>query len=1532
MLTLTPTQAQLFAQLSLARQQGAQLLEQPYLQGIKNHVIERYSEQAHFLYELLQNADDAKASKARFILTSQELLFAHNGKIHFSLTDPNTEHLDHQQQRLGHINAITSIGHSNKHQAQIGKFGIGFKAIFQYMETPEIYDPPFCFKIERFIVPVRLDNDHPARKIGETLFKLPFSSQLPARETYAIILEKLKTLTHPLLFLRHLTEIKWQTDQGDEGNYTKYVKPILLAHTIPNLTTKRIRLQQLINHNTQTEYFWAFIQHIPKNALHDLHYELCVAYPLITEKPRKFPIYCFFPTERPSHLGFILQAPFLLTNSRENIQINDPWNQQLIAKLATLIAHSLPLLKKLKLLTEAFFKTLPTYEADFSPESRLRPIYEAVLHTLQTQALLPTETGSFVHSQQAYLAENHELSQLVSSQQLAQLLDIPGAAWVFPTLAPQSKLWKYVRDHLTATKTVLTTSDLFKKIPISFITAQTDEWLIQFYSYLLEKASTLWQSPHSLLRYQPIIRLADNRMLAPYTIGSYHPQVYLPTEQNSEYPTVKLCFVGNERSLQFLQALGITQPTEYEEIIYYLIPRYSETMVVPDSTLHADFKKFFHYFLVCPWQKRTAYLNLLSQLPFCRSVSHPDRQPGRQAPAQLYLRTPTLVHYFKFHTGIQWLDREFYQDIAEEVEEAKWLEFLQALGVADQPRLLKIPPPFSKEDRQRICRYKCTRDHFHELGFSYDYDLEGLAAFLAHPGLENSRLLWELLQPLTAKEEVFQGQYQWFYRKLHTYRFESQFLTQLKETAWLYNAALNCVKPAELVVSELAVHYEVQSYAAKVLLDKLGVVSQYLPEFTQEQRDKYELGEQMWQLAVHQGQAPMSLLTQWQSFLVQQQAKGESVLNSNTSTALQVLDKRRQVLQDQQSQLAYQLDRLNDIQVLQVQLQTTEKYSFLWFKLLLQLEQLLSYESLQTQRLGSQFHLSFGAVEKENDYALILRLPAQTIPNLIEDSPNLSLQLGVGQQRLQWGVHSLYVKGLTVHVQLKSAVPAVDLSKVQRVVLTTHNPVLILEALARAFDALSLPDEYLLPAHLPKSLDFVIGPPGTGKTTYLVQEKIQPLLKKRLKILVLTPTNQAADVLFKKLSPIAQVWQVPLIRFGKNTVVAWNNPKTVETTVGSLSHWQSYTLITTLARLTYEGFNVFSKEKLHELPWDVIVFDEASMLLLAGVAYVFCRYSEAQFILSGDPEQIAPIAMSREWQVETVYTFVQFDPFSTSTALKTVFLGTQYRSLPPIGHVYSHLSYQGRLQHARTMPVLAPVWLRGERVAPITVIEFPVLVEEALYQPLRLAHSSPYHLYSALLTVELIVHLLAANPELAKPDQLGVVCPYSAQAHVLDKLLKARLLGLPAPLVGTVHSFQGYECPMIITVLNPPVHSHPNSLLNQQSVLNVAISRAQDYLILVLPDSNEFPVLQRIKAICRHPEVVPHCQWVSARKMEHRLFEQEQYLKEHCHLESHQSINVYAASLGNYQISHAESSVDIVWSPNQRGESLKAGDRVKSLD
>ena len=59
---MTEQEKKFFEKLTEDRSDSAKTLEKPSMRGVKRSVVEKYSDQAHFIYELIQNADDAGAS------------------------------------------------------------------------------------------------------------------------------------------------------------------------------------------------------------------------------------------------------------------------------------------------------------------------------------------------------------------------------------------------------------------------------------------------------------------------------------------------------------------------------------------------------------------------------------------------------------------------------------------------------------------------------------------------------------------------------------------------------------------------------------------------------------------------------------------------------------------------------------------------------------------------------------------------------------------------------------------------------------------------------------------------------------------------------------------------------------------------------------------------------------------------------------------------------------------------------------------------------------------------------------------------------------------------------------------------------------------------------------------------------------------------------------------------------------------------------------------------------------------------------
>ena len=96
-------------------------------------IINQYSDRTHFIYEILQNAEDAGATHVKFHLERERLVIYHNGRP-FDEKD---------------IEGVCGIANGTKEDGtRIGHFGIGFKSVYCYTEKPHIYSGKYHFVIK----------------------------------------------------------------------------------------------------------------------------------------------------------------------------------------------------------------------------------------------------------------------------------------------------------------------------------------------------------------------------------------------------------------------------------------------------------------------------------------------------------------------------------------------------------------------------------------------------------------------------------------------------------------------------------------------------------------------------------------------------------------------------------------------------------------------------------------------------------------------------------------------------------------------------------------------------------------------------------------------------------------------------------------------------------------------------------------------------------------------------------------------------------------------------------------------------------------------------------------------------------------------------------------------------------------------------------------------------------------------------------------------------------------------------------------
>lgn len=162
--------------------------------GFRRLLTELYPDTAHFIFELLQNAEDSSATEVFFKLYEDRLEFLHNGPKLFTIKD---------------VRSITNIGDSAKSDdpTSIGKFGVGFKAVFSYTNTPEIHSGNFHFSIKNLIVPEWIGG---CSYESKTSFILPFDNVNKTKGcAFAEIKKHLEGLDEgAILFLSNIKKIR----------------------------------------------------------------------------------------------------------------------------------------------------------------------------------------------------------------------------------------------------------------------------------------------------------------------------------------------------------------------------------------------------------------------------------------------------------------------------------------------------------------------------------------------------------------------------------------------------------------------------------------------------------------------------------------------------------------------------------------------------------------------------------------------------------------------------------------------------------------------------------------------------------------------------------------------------------------------------------------------------------------------------------------------------------------------------------------------------------------------------------------------------------------------------------------------------------------------------------------------------------------------------------------------------------------------------------------------------------------------------
>lgn len=515
------------------RERSKQDYGQKFEEWAPRILVDQYSDRTHFIFELIQNAEDAGATYVTFSLYPDRLVLCHNGK-------PFTE---------ADIQGICGI-RSTKDEPEsgkIGRFGIGFKSVYAYTKTPRIYSGQYSFRICNLVLPYAEENEATG---DDTILILPFDGEVNPETAYNEIGDALKKyLSSDVLFaLCNVRNISCKI-YPDENEWSVSKEFTQVDNGVDKvlLTQKPIdSAKKLLVFRTQDKQ------------------PILIGYELETDgqgKDRVIPteqhyLYVFFQTAVETHQTFYIHVPFSTTPARDNVRHNEV-NQFLAEKLAALFADSVRWLLKNGYVTLEFLNEVYPI-LDTCKEENLRGIHEMGLALLRDGlALLPTEEGGYCSIQNAMLPYAKNIADNIT-QSILQKEYGDTACWVKADvcLGVNEHLMMHLTHHFGLP--VLRWRDVLPRLTAEILENQSDEWLLNLFETIYSTCTGVFRSKEKVdAKGIPFVRLQDGSHIRCQYDGM--AQVYLnnPTSCKNK---ISAAILQDQRGRNFyVDALGIEE-------------------------------------------------------------------------------------------------------------------------------------------------------------------------------------------------------------------------------------------------------------------------------------------------------------------------------------------------------------------------------------------------------------------------------------------------------------------------------------------------------------------------------------------------------------------------------------------------------------------------------------------------------------------------------------------------------------------------------------------------------------------------------------------------------------------------------------------------------------------------------------------------------------------------------------------------------------------------------------------------------------
>jgi len=760
-----------------------------------------YSKQSHFIFELLQNAEDESASRIKITFDNEKLLFEHNGRP-FDIDD---------------IEAITSFGDNERKKLKpnaIGRFGIGFKSVFSVTEKPEIKSGNFHFTISNFIVPNLINSE----KSKTTIITLPFKSSLRNQIVSKIEATLDEIDSTSLLFLNNINFIEIANLNNGESRFIKLKKS--------NYKNSNLRLFNISEGENQKEFllFDETVLIAKKNLSIKIAFTINIKTNKIEFVPiESSPLFAYFATEKETNLPFLIHAPFLTTLARDNIISDDQRNQKLFLALNELMVNAIEQLKLNNLIDLKTWLVFPC-NISFYKNEIYKMFCDSFYRYLRTKNayILPSDNGGFCHVNFAMRYRSNDFKSLITTKEAKVFFG--RTEWV--TQKIDSSDFQIVNNWIEQQYKVpkVGFKDLCEKANDSFFNHKSDEWLLKFYQCISDMPE-LWQQGNrnisiGPLRNKTFIRTSSNKTVNPFDAQG-NLNVYLPTEGTTNYQFVKSIFLADKEAKRLFKSLNITKPDLVAEVKEHVIPKIAKTKK-PYRGLKEDILKIFRAIRKADDNTDVELIiKRLKDISWLPGKNNLTKKTTLNKSDEIYFPTIHILTLLGKSPTATFLDTDIFADNKSKMNARS---ILVDMGVYFRPRR------FYREDDEIIFE-NCNAESQNYWNGD-DIELEGLKEYLRKPVDKKASInLWSILVKST--EDWKNSGYD-----------NTKFIQQLKEIKWLFNKYGQRQKPIEITPSELDEAYETSSS----LMDALEFKADEVKNFELEHGGKFLSNDELQKL------------------------------------------------------------------------------------------------------------------------------------------------------------------------------------------------------------------------------------------------------------------------------------------------------------------------------------------------------------------------------------------------------------------------------------------------------------------------------------------------------------------------------------------------------------------------------------------------------------------------------------------------------------------------------------------------------------